>query len=338
MLFSLSAAHAGDDHMGMTQAAYAQALGDVATALSSDLSASDTSKPGATERALLPLGSVSVWKDPNDHVIVDNRPLEEMLKEARELPSATDRKQALRSLLQSVNASQVMAANVLPSHEVRTNVADILSGNTYASDPVPPPSVVDKVIDWLQNKLKALHWKPASGKPWTVSQKVVNYVFYGLVIAIVAIIVAFIVNYVMGMEPRRVRAVPQTNLATTAEEASLIAGRNHQRLLEMAGEAAGAGEYRNALRLTYLSALVHLESEGIIRLVRSATNWDYNRVLRDANHPTAPLFEPLTRDFDRFWYGVRPASESDYQRSLGLVRQLADTIAGLRTTTARGRL
>jgi hypothetical protein len=54
-----------------------------------------------------------------------------------------------------------------------------------------------------------------------------------------------------------------------------------------------------------------------VRLNRSKTNWEYLRALRLGSYNR--LYEallPLTRDFDRIWYGFAVATADDYERSL----------------------
>jgi hypothetical protein len=60
--------------------------------------------------------------------------------------------------------------------------------------------------------------------------------------------------------------------------------------------------------------LVALDSEGIVRLNRSQTNWEYVRALKAAQFNNLyDILLPVTREFDRIWYGLQSASRSDFE-------------------------
>ncbi|HEX7955777.1 MAG TPA: DUF4129 domain-containing protein, partial [Pyrinomonadaceae bacterium] len=86
-------------------------------------------------------------------------------------------------------------------------------------------------------------------------------------------------------------------------------------LLEEAERLARAGELRGAIRKAYVALLCELGDRGVVRLAQHKTNRDYLTAVRRAAAPglyTEML--PLTFDFEVHWYGLRDASDSDWER------------------------
>ncbi|MBV9927689.1 MAG: DUF4129 domain-containing protein [Acidobacteria bacterium] len=85
-------------------------------------------------------------------------------------------------------------------------------------------------------------------------------------------------------------------------------------LLEEAERLARAGELRSAIRKAYVALLCELGDRGVVRLAQHKTNRDYLDAVRRAADPrlyTEML--PLTNDFELHWYGLRAASDADWQ-------------------------
>jgi hypothetical protein len=78
-----------------------------------------------------------------------------------------------------------------------------------------------------------------------------------------------------------------------------------------ANTEAQSGNYREAVRNLYLSALLTLEQHGLVTADRSLTNRELlNRV--GAEHPLRPHLEPVVATFDEVWYGVREPDDRTY--------------------------
>ncbi|HWW75378.1 MAG TPA: DUF4129 domain-containing protein, partial [Pyrinomonadaceae bacterium] len=85
-------------------------------------------------------------------------------------------------------------------------------------------------------------------------------------------------------------------------------------LLDDAERLARAGDLRGAIRKAYVALLLELGDRGVLRLSRHRTNRDYLNAVRRAAAPglyTAML--PLTFDFELHWYGLRDASDADWE-------------------------
>ena len=85
-------------------------------------------------------------------------------------------------------------------------------------------------------------------------------------------------------------------------------------LLDEAERLARGGELRGAIRKAYVALLCELGDRGVVRLAQHKTNRDYLDAVRRAARPrlyTEML--PLTSDFELHWYGLRAASDADWE-------------------------
>ena len=82
-------------------------------------------------------------------------------------------------------------------------------------------------------------------------------------------------------------------------------------LLSEAEALARRGELRAAIRRAYIALLVELGDRKIISLAQYKTNSDYLRAMREIE-PLYRNVKQLTDSFERHWYGLAQADESDW--------------------------
>lgn len=96
-----------------------------------------------------------------------------------------------------------------------------------------------------------------------------------------------------------------------------------KRAIQRAQTLSMQGDYRNAIRYLYLSSLLVLDEQGLLRYDRSRTNREYLRSI--SSHPE--LANPL-RDvidvFDRVWYGFESVDEQTYRSYMEHVEELRE--------------
>lgn len=105
-----------------------------------------------------------------------------------------------------------------------------------------------------------------------------------------------------------------------------------------AGMASGARDYRQAVRLLYLAALLALDEAGALRYDRAQTNREYLRQIAD-RPGLADLLRPVVETFDEVWYGFRPVTPDGYRRfesQVGSVLQAAQPPPVERRDSGRG--
>ena len=92
-------------------------------------------------------------------------------------------------------------------------------------------------------------------------------------------------------------------------------------LIEEAKRLAAAGQYREAIRFSFIAAILDLSRKKILTAEPARTNRDYLHALRQ-REDLLPVFARLTGLFEEFWYGQKEASLEDYAN----VGQLVSTV------------
>jgi len=104
---------------------------------------------------------------------------------------------------------------------------------------------------------------------------------------------------------------------TRKEKARIVLGETLQPdqtafdLLSEAEALARRGELRAAIRRAYIALLVELGDRKIISLAQYKTNSDYLRAMREIE-PLYRNVKQLTDSFERHWYGLAQANETDW--------------------------
>lgn len=93
--------------------------------------------------------------------------------------------------------------------------------------------------------------------------------------------------------------------------------------MQRAQSLSGQGDYRNAIRYLYLSSLLVLDEQGLLRYDRSRTNREYLRSLSSKPELADPLRDVIDV-FDRVWYGFESVDEETYQSYVKHVDELRE--------------
>jgi hypothetical protein len=104
-------------------------------------------------------------------------------------------------------------------------------------------------------------------------------------------------------------------------ERQLVWQRESDDWARKAEEQAAAGAWREAVHCLYWAAIVMLEGKRLWRTNRARTPREYLPLL-EAGSPRQRALAGLTRIFERIWYGLRAASEEDYERARALLLEL----------------
>lgn len=90
---------------------------------------------------------------------------------------------------------------------------------------------------------------------------------------------------------------------------------------ELAQAEAARQDWRAAVHCLYWATIVMLEGRKLWRQNRARTPREYLLLLEPESRMQQAL-RRLTQIFERIWYGLRPAAESDYASALGLFEEL----------------
>jgi hypothetical protein len=93
--------------------------------------------------------------------------------------------------------------------------------------------------------------------------------------------------------------------------------------LKRAETLSTQGDYRNAIRYLYLSSLLVLDEQGLMRYDRSRTNREYLRSVSSKPELAKPL-QDVIDVFDRVWYGFEGVDEKTYQSYVERVDELRE--------------
>ncbi len=329
--------------LAATPAQYDQALSQVQSAIAAQVGAlhSGGSLPTAQRpanvaaRALAPI--INVERPGHPAQPVNERLLLAALTAVDRPTPAPARLSQLQALNDQIVALRHDLQAPAPEHGSRvagqSAVAaahEVLSENLYESDPLPPPGLLDRFVNWLERILSRL-FRPrhAPTAPPPINPVFIKGLLIALLAGAFAVLVAVLVQWLRRRLPR---AQP---LALDETEAALVEARDTDSLRALAEQKASQGDYRLALRFIYLALLVALDTDGVLRFDRSKTNWEYLRALRASGR--ADVYEtmaPLTRDFDRIWYGFAATDSGDYARALAqydALRAVSNAPAGRQT-------
>jgi hypothetical protein len=101
----------------------------------------------------------------------------------------------------------------------------------------------------------------------------------------------------------------------------LPSARSWRLWLADAREKAGAGQWRDAIRLGFWAAVSRLESDGAWRPDKARTPREYLKEI-PAGSENKSSFAAVTKTFEAAWYGGRPASAGDFDQFMSELEKL----------------
>jgi uncharacterized protein DUF4129 len=134
--------------------------------------------------------------------------------------------------------------------------------------------------------------------------------YYGRPPFIIAAVLLFLASLYFISRNLSRSLVREAELA--AENADSDAALTSKGAMQRAHTLSGQGDYRNAVRYLYLSSLLILDEQGLLRYDRSRTNREYLRSISSKPQLAEPLREVIDV-FDRVWYGFDSVDEETYR-------------------------
>lgn len=193
--------------------------------------------------------------------------------------------------------------------EERRKLAEILQRPEYArkiNQQSALSRLVDRFLKWLRNLLPKP--KPISSGGAAVVSNTAQVVVIALALGVLAFVLKlFLPRLLRSRRPKKKRK----------EKARIVLGERlepDQSALDLLSEAealARRGELRAAIRKAYIALLVELGERKVISLAQYKTNRDYLRAVREVE-PLYGNVKQLTDSFERHWYGLAQATETDW--------------------------
>jgi hypothetical protein len=193
--------------------------------------------------------------------------------------------------------------------EESRKLAEILRRSEYAHKAQQQNAIsrlLDDLIKWIRS------WFP---KPPPVSARGANIfslIAQWLVIILALAVLAFVLKLLLPrlMRGRKAKKKEKDTARIVLGE-RLEPDQSARDLLSEAEALARRGEVRAAIRKAYIALLVELGDRRIISLAQYKTNHDYLRSVR-AVEPLYGDVKELTDSFERHWYGLTQATETDW--------------------------
>lgn len=176
-------------------------------------------------------------------------------------------------------------------------------------------SALRTLARWLDRREKTEEPSPATLSRLTAVAKFVQFLLYagGAFAAILGL-------YKLFESLRRSGAFKKKTAKSspaTVEAPDLIAVEIADPL-GAARDAAGNGDFRQAVRLGYVACLRRLRDARLLELLPYLTNGEYQAVVESRDPASAQTLAPATRLFDRVWYGLKTASATDFERVVAI--------------------
>ena len=230
------------------------------------------------------------------------------------LPSRPPTGQLLLSAGKRLESDLVQANGPVafaPAHtQERETLKQVLAGPEFRN--LEQPSVRDSMLEKLGNWLNHLFESAASLK--ARSAWVGRVVVWGFILAVCV----GLVWGLLQLERRwRLRLVPEGERPPSGAPSA----RDWQLWLDDARRSATAGQWREAIHFVYWASISRLESKRLWPADRARTPREYLALVASEDPRKAGLAE-LTGNFERIWYGGRPAGESEFLKAENLADAL----------------
>jgi hypothetical protein len=196
-------------------------------------------------------------------------------------------------------------ACAVDSGAARSTLHDVYSSPVFANlDQIQQPSIFSRIGDFLSSLLA--HLLNALGAGGSIA---VGLAILGLVLALAA----WLLRGMLGSRAAHLRAEPPGDTDDPGLE------------WRLADRAAARGDYREAIRRAFRSALIEVAVRGRLRVDGA---WTTRELLGAANADAdlVAALAPAAAGFDRAWYSGEPVDATDGQRARSrceAIRELA---------------
>lgn len=271
-------------------------------------------------RQLLPASETILWQ--GGLLRVDNSWLGEALDNYERLPAGdNNRVEAMARVAERLQAiderlsemERQASGKTIDKEEEKARLAAILRREEYsrqASEGNALTRLIKRIRDWLRSLFGESEERE---RPQRESRAVNNTAQIIVILFSLAVILyvawRFLPRFI-GREMRKRK--PRARGARVVLGEQLAEDESSADLLDEAEQLARAGDLRAAIRKGYIALLCELHDRKVVRLEQHKTNRDYLRAVE----PNRTLYEemkPMTRSFENHWYGLTPATETDWQ-------------------------
>lgn len=225
------------------------------------------------------------------------------------LKRITERVKALDERLEEFEKAAIVADS--GKADANRRLAEILKRPEYAQQVQQKNALtrlLERLIKWIASWFPKP--KPLSLGGVGILTQIIKWVVILLALGVLAYVLKmFLPRLLSNRSPRK----------KGKGKARIVLGETlapDQTALDLLAEAealARRGELRAAIRRAYIALLVELGDRKVISLAQYKTNRDYLRAMREIE-PLYRNVKQLTDSFERHWYGLVQADETDWLR------------------------
>ena len=187
--------------------------------------------------------------------------------------------------------------------------SDVISRPDFQYVSVLPDSVV-RTVELLMRAIEFLFQLLEQGVE-NGTASIFAWVVTGLAVIGLA---AFLWYWVRGV---RHQFSSESELGDMGDDGELISA---DAAFDQAQALANSSDYRQAVRFLYLSTLLSLDEQGLLRYDRSKTNREYLHSVSGSEF--SATLHSVIDVFDRVWYGFQSIDAATYEQYAGAVRRL----------------
>jgi hypothetical protein len=305
----------GEYHKRIQQAV--TALGTLANSAATESASAYETRDGETVtnvRTLLPKTETVEWNGASFdvdnswlHYELDRYAADNSTQRYDQLTRITTR---LTALEQRVTELEDPATRTGASKEDESRkLAEIMRRPEYAPKVKEESAVarlVQRFLKWLQDLLP----KPKPISPGSAG------IFSNIAQVLVIVLALGVLGFVLKLFLPRMLSGRRTKKKGKATARIVLGERlepdqTARDLLAEAEAMARRGDLRAAIRKAYIALLVEMGDRKIISLAQYKTNRDYLRAVREIE-PLYVNVKQLTDSFERHWYGLAKATETDW--------------------------
>jgi hypothetical protein len=225
----------------------------------------------------------------------------------------------LARLRQSVKSAQTAEGRA--SQDQHSRLDDILARPEYQPEEERESTIaiwIRHIKEFIARLLRQLLGRPSASAPQTGGAGLVMVLRALIFLVVAAALVFGAAKLARRFQARQKPADKAETREALGEEIPEYATAVD--LFAMASELARQGEYRKAIRRTYIALLCDLDQRGKLRLGRSMTNRDYLDAMRSEQR-IYPTFSVMTLAFERAWYGQTRATEDEFHNFVSLYQE-----------------
>ncbi|MDQ3854967.1 MAG: DUF4129 domain-containing protein [Chloroflexota bacterium] len=219
--------------------------------------------------------------------------LEHLRAEPPRLEAAVAQLAELNRLLQRTQPAA-------PDPAQRASLREVLADPAFAPD--PPRNWFQRLMADLSRRLSDLLSRLRLGPGTSEGLSAVQYLLLGIaVLALVAVLLLLL------------RSLPRRSPpAEGSDPGAATPPLTSEGMRARAAELAQVGDYRAAVRATFVALLLYLSEHGKLRYNRSMTNREHLASIGEGSTLRQQL-QPIVARFDDVWYGDARVTAGDYE-------------------------